>query len=505
GALAGAALENGIASIQLLDAYYARVIGFTLWQAGLSAILSAGLAVPVARALARQSGFAGRTQLLWLFALPLALPGLVVVLGVLGVWGKHGWVMALARWFGLDPGFSVFGLTGILLAHVFFNMPLAVRLILGRLDSVPVETWRLADQLGLGPRALFFLVEWPVIRAVLGGVAGLVFMLCLASFTVVLTLGGGPAATTIEVAIYQALRFDFDPAKAVFLALIQLAITVFVLLALRTARTGMALAAPVRLKGVRRDGGRPVARWLDGIVIFFAGGFLVLPLAALLADGIAGQPWRLLLQHDVQQALVTSLVIAFCATLLSLFLCWSLIRAGQVYGRLFSLPGELSASATLVMPPVLLGAGWFVLLYRLGDVFAMAGPVVIVINALMALPFVYRVLAPAMAQSAQANERLCASLGLAGLARWKYVDWPVLRRPLAVAGSFAMAMSLGDLGAIALFGSQDLITLPLLLFQRLGSYRSADAAGLALLLGLLCLGIIYSAGRLAPGERGISA
>ena len=53
-------------------------------------------------------------------------------------------------------------------------------------------------------------------------------MLCITSFTIVLTLGGGPAATTLEVAIYQALRFDFDPARAVTLTLLQIALTVVV-------------------------------------------------------------------------------------------------------------------------------------------------------------------------------------------------------------------------------------------------------------------------------------
>ena len=47
-------------------------------------------------------------------------------------------------------------------------------------------------------------------------------------------------------------------------------------------------------------------------------------------------------------------------------------------------------------------------------------------------------------------------------------------------GPVAMALSLGDLGAIALFGSQDVVTLPYLLLQRMGSYRTSDAAGLAL-------------------------
>ncbi len=58
---------------------------------------------------------------------------------------------------------------------------------------MPADQWRLSAQLGMGARAGFRLVEWPAMRAALPGVAGLVFMLCVTSFTIVLTLGGGPA------------------------------------------------------------------------------------------------------------------------------------------------------------------------------------------------------------------------------------------------------------------------------------------------------------------------
>ena len=85
----------------------------------------------------------------------------------------------------------------------------------------------------MGARPVFRLIEWPTLRAAaLPGIAGLVFMLCITSFTIVLTLGGGPAATTLEVGIYQALRFDFDPARAVALTLLQIALTFLAVLAL---------------------------------------------------------------------------------------------------------------------------------------------------------------------------------------------------------------------------------------------------------------------------------
>src|SRR3546814_16801091 len=56
-------------------------------------------------------------------------------------------------------------------------------------------------------------------------------MLCFTSFAVVLTLGCGPKATTLEVAAYQALRFDFDLGRAVTLALVPLLLCTAIVLA----------------------------------------------------------------------------------------------------------------------------------------------------------------------------------------------------------------------------------------------------------------------------------
>ncbi len=496
-ALVFTALQSPADSGLFADPFILRVVVFTLWQAALSAVLSLAFAVPVARALARQQRFFGRQFLLRLFALPLALPALVIVLGIVGVWGRQGWLMGPFAKAGLD--FSIFGLAGILLAHVFFNMPLAVRLLLARLESIPAENWRLSAQLGLPGRAVFRLIEWPVLKPALAGVGGLVFMLCLASFTVVLTLGGGPKSTTIEVAIYQALRFDFDPAQAVFLALLQLGLTGVLLLALRRFLLMVPLNPRLRLADMRVDGGGVYARLADGAVIVLAAAFLLLPLASMTVAGLGADFVRLAGEQSLWRALFASFYIAALASLLCHAITWPLIKAAQAGGSVFAAISEMSASAILVMPPVVLGAGWFVLLHGTGNVFGISAIVVIVINALMAMPFVYRILAPEMAEAGRSTGRLCANLGISGFARFRIVEWPMLKRPLALSFGFAMALSMGDLGVIALFGSQDLVTLPLLLLQRMGAYRSADAAGIALLLGILCLGLVYGSERLARG------
>ena len=156
---------------------------------------------------------------------------------------------------------------------------------------------------------------------------------------------------------------------------------------------------------------------------------------------------------------------------------------------------DLGASLIMVVPPIVIGAGWFILSRHFVDPFSLAPIMVVSVNAAMAIPFAFRILRPSWDTAASRHNRLCSQLGIAGWNRLRLIDWPVLKRPLGVAFAFAMALSLGDLGTIALFGNNSIQTLPYLLLQRMASYRTDDAAGLALILGLLCLALMMVADR----------
>lgn len=137
----------------------------------------------------------------------------------------------------------------------------------------------------------------------------------------------------------------------------------------------------------------------------------------------------------------------------------------------------------------MLSTGLFLLLRQYTDAFAMAFWVVVTVNALMALPYVIKTLSQPMLHVAQQFNPLCASLGMTGLSRLRLLEWRALRKPLAQAFAIGFVLSLGDLSAIALFGSQDFKTLPLYLFELLGSYQMDAAAVAALILLLLSLGL----------------
>ena len=481
---------------------------FTLLQAGLSTVLSLVLAVPLARALARQTTMPGRHIILRLLALPLALPALVVVLGIVEVWGRQGWVSTVLQATGMSGPLNIYGLPGILIAHIFFNMALSARLLVASLEQIPPENWRLAAQLSFTSRHVFRHVEWPVIRSVLPGIASLVFMLCIASFAVVLVLGGGPKATTLEVAIYQSLRFDFDPPRAVLLALLQLSLCAGLFVLGGRMATDIAVMASVGKPARRPD--RGVSRLADTIVIAAGLTFIALPMLAIILSGLAAPFGAIVLQSVFWRALGTSFVLAFTAASMSLVIAWALLAAQRsimrrrqpslAATRLISCM-QASGSLILVVPPIVIGAGWFVVLHRTGAASTLAPAIVALVNALMSLPFVLRILRPAVFGQAQIHDRLCASLGLSGLQRWRLIDLPVLARSFALAFALAAALSVGDLGAAALFGSTDFVTLPLLLLQKMGSYRSLEAAGIAILLASFCLGLIWSAEQLKPQVR----
>ncbi|MCE9881962.1 ABC transporter permease subunit, partial [Hafnia paralvei] len=130
------------------DDYLWHVVRFTFWQAFLSAMCSVFPAILLARALFRRR-FIGRQLLLRLCAMTLVLPVLVAVFGILSVYGRQGWLAQICQWLGIDYAFSPYGLQGILLAHIFFNLPLAARLLLQALENIPTEQRQLAAQLGM--------------------------------------------------------------------------------------------------------------------------------------------------------------------------------------------------------------------------------------------------------------------------------------------------------------------------------------------------------------------
>ena len=484
------------------DPYLQKVVLFTLWQASLSTLLSVGFAVPVARALARRSHFRGRAFLVHLLGLPVVMPVIVAVFGLIAVYGKNGLLGSLIISLSNGVALPLYGLGGILLAHVFFNLPLAIRILLPAWQAIPEESWKLAGSLGISGGSLFRFIEWPAVSQHLPGICLIVFLLCFTSFAVVLTLGGGPASTTIEVAIYQSLRYDFEPAQAAVLALIQLALCTLVAIVLLKWINVLTPSSGRRIDSRHRpDLARAGGRFLDAALILAAGSFLFVPVLAVLLQGIRGPIIEVISQKVLWEATLRSLLIAFGATATAGCLAIGLALSARLFRFSLKMPRTsdfwiLIGSLSLAIPPMIIGTGLFIVLLRADAVDRGTLIVISAVNALMVLPYLLRSIAPPLMQFGHQHHRLCAQLGLAGWQRFRLVDWPVIRRPVAFALGLGAALSFGDMGVAALLDTQGATTLPVLLFHQMGAYRFDEAAVTALLLTTISLTLFWLIDRL---------
>jgi thiamine transport system permease protein len=376
------------------------------------------------------------------------------------------------------------------LAHVFFNLPLAIRFFTSALEAATPESLRLAQQLGFDQRSWFRHVEWPLLRPVVSRVSALIYLLCAASFVVVLTLGG-PSAATLEVAIYQSLRMDFDVARAFTLSLLQIALCMALIFAAGTTAAPLASVPPLRLHVSSLP--RP---HLLGI---FAVAVSVLVVAPPLLSLAAAGAQAFALRPATMQALLTSLGIALASATFTLVMAYCLshllVRQPQLQRGL-----SLLSLTGLIIPPAVMATGWFDLVSGFASSIALSAFLISTLNMMMALPFSATILGAEMARIQPNHDRLCAQLGLRGWRRLMLIDAPALKRPLAQAFLLAFVLSFGDLTAVLMLGTQGIVTLPSLIASEMGNYRSSTAEGTALLLALLCVLGAFLADRLG-GKR----
>jgi thiamine transport system permease protein len=352
--------------------------------------------------------------------------------------------------------------------------------------------------------AIFRLIEWPMLRRYLPHAAATIFMLCVGSFAIVLALGGGPSAATFEVAVFEAIRFEFDPPKAAVLALGGLALNLACLVLAQGAIGDAAIGSGWRTR--EQDWGRrPLpARLADGALIAAAALLLASPVAATLFDGFAGLGQSALNWVLVVRASLISIGLALPAALLTLLLALPMVLAEAAVrskGRAAILRGALILP--IAVSPMALGLGCFLIL-RLaleGTPRAVFG--IVLLNAIMVVPFAAAILRPAVERARARHDHLCRALGIAGWSRWRLIDWPILRPSIGTALAMAAAMALGDLIGIGLFGDAKIRNLTLLLYDQLGAYRTGGAAVTAALLMLLIF-VLYQiiergvGGRAAP-------
>ena len=158
---------------------------FTTWQAFVSTVVTLIVGTPVAWLLSRHE-FAGRRMIRALTLVPFVLPTLVVGLAFRAVL----------------PGEWRTGVLPLIIAHVFLNVAVVVRIVGVRIESQPHSFDEAAATLGAGPTKRLITVSWPMLRGSVLAAAGLVFMYCFSTYGAARVLAG-PRRPTVETEIYR--------------------------------------------------------------------------------------------------------------------------------------------------------------------------------------------------------------------------------------------------------------------------------------------------------------
>ncbi|MDK2979902.1 MAG: thiamine transport system permease protein [Chloroflexota bacterium] len=485
-----------------------RTAGFTFYQATLSTLLTLVLGLPAAFLLSRFQ-FRGKGFLRVASTLPFILPTVVVAAAFNALVGPHGWLnQALMALFNLEQAPIVLqnSLAAILVAHVFYNTSIVIRVVSTAWEGVDLRLENAARTLGASPARVFWNVTLPLLRPALISAFLLVFLFDFTSFGVILMMGG-PQFSTLEVEIYiQTMQFLNLP-LAGLLSLIQLVFCMAITAVL--IASGRSLSVPV-MPRVKQENLRRPKKAADRIFVVLMSTvlilLLVLPLVALVGQAFfstSGGTLHPTLQYFRQlfinpresifyvppiAALRNSLLYALTASALALGLGMLLANAART-NRLLSRLLNWLVLLPLGTSAVTFGLGLY-LAYGTGYGALRWYPLLIPLaHALIALPFVLNLIEPAL-DAIPANLKWAArTLGASPRTVWRRVELPIIWRAALTAFVYAYAISLGEFGATSFLTRPDIPTLPIAVYRYLtmpGALNYGQAMAMSVVLLAVC-------------------
>ncbi|MCW2599439.1 MAG: molybdate transporter permease [Frankiales bacterium] len=192
--------------------------------------LSLLLGVPLAWVLAR-TPLPGRRVLRGLVTVPLVLPPVVGGVALLLAFGRRGVLGDLLVEAGAVPAFTTWG---VILAEAFVALPFLVLTVEGALTALPRDAEEVAGTLGSAPLRVFLTVTLPAVGPSVAAGTVLAGARALGEFGATTTFAGSlPGRTqTVPLAVYALLQDD--PAAAYALSAVLLAVSVLLVLGLRT-------------------------------------------------------------------------------------------------------------------------------------------------------------------------------------------------------------------------------------------------------------------------------
>jgi thiamine transport system permease protein len=502
---------------------YGKILWFTIWQAALSTAITLILALPGAYIFAKFNFF-GKNFLQALMTVPFVLPTVVTAAAFRALLGSNGIInSSLTSLFNLTKGPIDLEqtVTFFLIAHVFYNYTMVLRIVASfwaSLDPSPVTAARM---LGASPWTAFRKITLPLLLPAVGSAALLVFSFCFTSFGVVLILGG-PGYATVEVEIYRQAVQLFNLPMAAALSLVQICFN-FLLMWLharlsKNSKVSFFSDTPATtIKEVKQVSKKIVI----GLNIAFMLLLLVLPLLALLMSSFIGEDgftltyYRHLFSGESNSlfyvspisSVANSIGFALTAMLFSLILGITsavFLASGSKYHSNQSNRSNLW-DAFIMLPlatsAVTLGFGYIITLnappLNLRDSLV----IVPIAHTLVAFPFVVRCVLPGLRQIPENLREAACLLGASPFRVWRLIDFPLIKHAILVGAIFAFSISMGEFGASSFLTRPHTPTMPVAIFRFLsqpGELNYGQAMAMSCILMLVTCSSFWIIGKFSP-------
>lgn len=468
----------------------AGIVWFTLWQAGVSTLLTLVIGLPCAYVMANFN-FRWKKLFMTLGTIPFVLPTIVVAAAFQALAGEKG---ILGNW---ASGQS---LAMIFVAHMFYNFSIVLRITVGFWSAIGPQMKEAAAMLGARPVQVFFKITLPLLKPAIFAASFLVFIFCFSSFGVILILGG-PGFSTIEVEIYRQAAHLFNLPVAAMLSLLQIVITFGMMWSYTALQKRLVQFAPETETMSAKPPSTVLEKSMVGGCVGFITCFCLCPMLALVLKslwykGALSLIFYRSLFYNVSgsifyvppvRAMGNSLMFALATLGMALVVggCAAMVTHGAkrrfaaLLDPLFMLP--LSTSA------VTLGFGMIITLDTPPLNLRTSPFLVPIVHTLVAFPFVMRAVLPALRSIPHALREAASMLGASPGRVWFHVDLPIIGRALTVGAIFAFTISLGEFGATLFTARPEYATIPVAIYRFLGqpgagNYGQAMAVSSLLML-----------------------
>ena len=459
----------------------------TFWSTAISSLLGLGLGLGAGFWMFRYP----RSRVQILMAIPYGIPTVVVGTAWIYWLGRSG---VLAHW-GWAPDW-IYSVKSVILAHVFLETPWVGLLVSQAMVSIPRGQLEIAKTLGAGRFSEVVLVIWPYIRWAFASAVVQVSTLCVMSFALVLILGGGPPVQTLETELFQRLRYGYmDLSGALICGVWQLMLTLpawmlVIYFQSKQKRTLLAEKTVTFFDPILKEA--PDLRRKEWGLLMLLGSFLILPYFVVLGKPLIHTLFNSSLRSQILAPLKLSLVLAFLsaffsilsasAAVLSMRFCAQSIWVRNFLGFAIGLPSGISV--------LVLSLGAWLAYGQWIDPLEGSFVGMVILQAVLFFPVAFRILWPVSLGIQHSSLDAATLLGASPLQAFYWVEWPRWKAPVLSAFAAVSGASLGEIGAVSFFSSENLIPLPLMISRFMQTYHFDEAQGVAGFLFLLSIALV---------------